>query len=49
MLAHQNNIYPNFREVEMIYFEMKSLFFCLIKRTKIKAVDGYELGGMIYE
>ena len=28
------------REVEMIYFEMKSLFFCLIKRTKNQG-DGW--------
>ena len=28
----------NFRDFEMIYFEIKSLFFCLIKRTKNQGV-----------
>jgi len=31
------------REFEMIYFEMKSLFFCLIKRTKNQG------GGIVVE
>jgi hypothetical protein len=36
------------RDFEMFYFEMRSLFFSLMKRTKIKAGDSYDLWVMIY-